>query len=153
MVVKLTWRTAEVCLYRSTVLLSTINGQCPGLECEVTNKFYNILFVSSKIESQSSTSHCLEIQFWKRTECCRPHHHICIKVPHFWTSQMYLAALLTMLASSDNMVVFKLQSCLCPVVEITIINNISLAFFGFTSHEIVIPLLCPVLCVVQGGVM
>ncbi len=48
---------------------------------------------------------------------------------------MYLAALLTTLASSDKMVVFKLQSCLCPVVEIMTINNISSAFFGcFVLH-------------------
>jgi len=140
-------------LYHSIMLLSTINGQHFGLEREVTNKFYNILFVSSKIVSQSSTGRCLEIQFWKRTECCRPCYHIRVEVPHFWTPQMYLAALLTMLASSDKMVVFKMQSCLCPAFEITTINNISSAFFGFTLHEIVIPLICPALCVVQGGVM
>ncbi len=153
MVVKSTRRTAVVRLYHSTTLLSTIDGQRLGLEREVTNKFYNILFVSSKIASQSSTSRCLEIQFWKRTECRRPCYHIRVEVPHFWTPQMYLAALLTMLASSDKMVVFKMQSCLCPAFEITTINNISSAFFGYTSNEILIPLLCPALCVVQGGVM
>ena len=153
MVVKSTRRTAVVRLYQSTTLLSTIDGQRLGLEREVTKKFYNILFVSSKIASQSSTSRCLEIQFWTRTESRRPCYHICIEVPHFWTPQMYLAALVTSLASSDKMVVFKAQSCLCTAVEITTINNISSAFFGFPSHEIVIPLICPALCLVQGGVM
>jgi len=144
MVVKSTRRTAVVRLYQSTTLLSTIDGQRLGLEREVTKKFYNILFVSSKIASQSSTSRCLEIQFWTRTESRRPCYHICVEVPHFWTPQMYLAALV---------VVFKAQSCLCTAVEITTINNISSAFFGFPSHEIVIPLICPALCLVQGGVM
>jgi len=153
MVVKSTRRTAVVRLYQSTTLLSTIDGQRLGLEREVTSKFYNILFVSSKISFQSSTSRCLEIQFWKRTECHRPCYHIHVEVPHFWTPQMYLAALVTMLASSDKMVVFETQSCLFPAVETTTINNISSAFFGFTLHKIVFPLLCPALCIVHGGVM
>jgi len=152
MVVKSTWLTAGLPLSVNNVVVNN-QWETSWLEHEVTSKFYNILFVSSKIVSQSSTKHCLEIQFWTRTECCRPCYHICIKVPHFWMHQMYLAAMLTFLASSYKMAFLKSQSCLCPAVKITTINNISSAFFGFTSHEIVIPLIYPVLCLVQGGAM